>query len=89
MASAKPRPGKETELANRMRAFRDVLRNKPGLVNTLVMVEEGDSNLVGLSIWSDKEAYDRAMASIQAPISAGNVETSREAPPLMRRFVEV
>ena len=63
MATAEPLPGKERELVDRMKSFAEFLRSQPGLVNVFVLREEGSGAMVGLSIWRDKQAFERGMES--------------------------
>lgn len=86
MATAEPQPGKEPELIERMRGFAEFLRPLPGLVNVFVLREEGTGALVGLSIWKDKESFEKGMekASSQPP----KTPATRE-PPVMRQFTEI
>jgi hypothetical protein len=69
MAFINPSSGKEDEMANRMRSFRNVLQTKQGLVKTFVLTEREGKTLVGVSMWIDKAAYKNAMAGMQAPRS--------------------
>jgi heme-degrading monooxygenase HmoA len=86
MATAEPLPGKERELVDRMKSFAAFLRSQPGLVSTFVLREEGSGAVVGLSIWRDKECFERGMeaASGQPP----KTPFTRE-PPRIRRFAEL
>jgi len=86
MATAEPLPGKERELIDRMKGFAEFLRPQPGLVNTFVLREEESGKIVGLSIWRDKESFEKGMvgASGQPP----KTPMTRE-PPRMQRFNEL
>jgi heme-degrading monooxygenase HmoA len=86
MATAEPQSGRERELIERMKSFADLLRPMPGLVNVFVLREEETGALVGLSIWQDKESYDRGMEKASSQPSKS--ELTRE-PPRMRQFTEI
>lgn len=89
MAFVNPNPGKEEEMANRMRSFRNLLQTKSGLVKTLVLMERNGNELVGVSMWSDEAAYQAAMASMQASAQSPPPDQLRENPPSMREFFEI
>jgi heme-degrading monooxygenase HmoA len=61
MANAEPLPGKERELIERMKSFAEFLRLQPGLVNVFVLRDGASGATVGLSIWRDKESFERGM----------------------------
>ena len=84
--AAEPLPGEADELKKRMKAFADVLRSKPGLLNVYVLHEEGTENFAGLSIWTDKASFDSAMASLPALQSKVTVT---KHPPVVCQFTEV
>ncbi len=88
MVTVEPQPGKEKDLADQMRAFRDALRAMRGLVNTYVLREEATGVLAGLSIWKDKASFEFGMANVNAPRSHAP-EDLRKAPPVVRQFTEV
>jgi heme-degrading monooxygenase HmoA len=86
MATADPIPGKERELIERMKNFAEALTPMPGFVNVFVLREEGTRALAGLSIWEDKESFERAMegASSLPP----KTRLAKE-PPKTRQFMEI
>lgn len=86
MATAEPQPGKEEELKERMKTFAKALSSQPGLVNVFLLHEEGTKNLVGISIWRDKDSFELGMAkaSNSPPKSAVTL-----VPPVIRQFIEV
>ena len=88
MAFVNPNPGKEEEMANRMRSFRNVVQTKSGLVKTFVLMERDGKELVGVSMWTDEAAYHDAMANMQASESPPP-DRSRGSPPTMREFFEI
>jgi heme-degrading monooxygenase HmoA len=81
MAFVNPIPGKEDDMASRMRSFRNVLQTRPGLVETFVLKERDGKTLVGVSMWTDEAAYRTAMASMQSPAQSTPPERLRESPP--------
>jgi heme-degrading monooxygenase HmoA len=86
MATAEPVPGKERELIERMRNFAEALKPMPGFLNVFVLREEGTGALVGLSIWEDKESFERAMDKTSSlPPKA----LLAKEPPKTRQFVEI
>jgi len=89
MAFVNPIPGKEDEMVNRMRFFRNVLQTRSGLVKTFVLKERDGKTLVGVSMWTDEAAYKSAMASMQAPAQSTPPDRLRESPPTMREFFEI
>ena len=89
MAFVNPNPGKEEEMANRMRSFRNVLQTKSGLVKTFVLMERDGKELVGISMWTDEAAYQGAMASMQTSAQSPPPDRLRESPPTMREFFEI
>lgn len=89
MAFVNPNPGKEEEMANRMRSFRNVLQTKSGLVKTFVLMERDGKELVGVSMWLDEAAYHEAMASMEASAPSPPPDRLRENPPTMREFFEI
>jgi heme-degrading monooxygenase HmoA len=89
MAFVNPIPGKEDEMANRMRSFRNVLQTRSGLVKTFVLKERDGKTLVGVSMWTDEAAYKAAMATMQAPAQSTTQERLKESPPTMREFFEI
>jgi heme-degrading monooxygenase HmoA len=86
MATAEPQPGKEHELRERMKSFAKALGAQPGLVNVFVLREEGTKNLVGISIWRDKESFEAGMAKLSNSPSKSSVSL---VPPIVRQFQEV
>lgn len=86
MATAEPQPGKEHELRERMKSFAEALSAQPGLVNVFVLREEGTKNLVGVSIWRDKESFEAGMARLSNSPSKSSVSL---VPPIVRQFQEV
>jgi heme-degrading monooxygenase HmoA len=86
MANAEPLPGKERELIERMKSFAEFLRSQPGLVNVFVLRDEVSGATIGLSIWRDKESFERGMkaANGQPP----KTPLTRE-PPKLRWFTEL
>ena len=89
MAFVNPNPGKDEEMANRMRSFRNILQTRSGLVKTFVLEERDGKTLVGVSMWTDEAAYKSAMASVQAPTQSQPPDRLRESPPTMREFFEI
>ena len=89
MAFVNPSPGKEDEMANRMRSFRSVLQIQSGLVKTFVLKERDGKTLVGISIWTDEAAYKKAMAGMQASAQSTPPDWLRGSPPTMREFFEI
>jgi heme-degrading monooxygenase HmoA len=89
MAFVNPIPGKEEEIASRMRSFRNVLQTKSGLVKTFVLMERDRKALVGVSMWTDEAAYRGAMANMQSPTQTPPPDRLRESPPTMREFFEI
>lgn len=89
MAFVNPNPGKEEEMATRMRSFRNVLQTKSGLVKTFVLNERDGKTLVGVSMWTDEASYRSAMASMEAPAQPTTTDGPREGRPVMREFFEV
>jgi heme-degrading monooxygenase HmoA len=86
MATAEPQPGMEHELRERMKSFAKALGAQPGLVNVFVLREEGTKNLVGISIWRDKESFEPGMAKLSNSPSKTSVS---RVPPIVRQFQEV
>lgn len=86
MATVEPQPGKELELRERMKSFAKALIAQPGLVNVFVMREEGSKNLVGISIWRDRESFEAGMAKLS---DSPPKSTLGLAPPVVRQFREV
>ena len=86
--TVEPRPGREQELADLMKAFRDPLQLMPGVVGVYVLREEATGALAGLSIWRDKTSFEAGMANV-ASLPAHAPEDLRKAPPLVRQFVEI
>jgi heme-degrading monooxygenase HmoA len=89
MAFVNPNPGKEEEMANRMRSFRNVLQTRSGLVKTFVLMERDGKALVGVSMWTDEAAYQSAMASMQSSAQSPPPDRSTGSPPTMREFFEI
>ena len=79
MAFVNPILGKEDEMVNRIRFFRNVLQTRSGLVRTLVLKERDGKTLVGVSMWTDEVAYKSAMASMQAPAQSTSPDRLRES----------
>ena len=79
MAFVNPILGKEDEMVNRIRSFRNVLQTRSGLVRTLVLKERDGKTLVGVSMWTDEVAYKSAMASMQAPAQSTSPDRLRES----------
>ncbi len=89
MAFINPNPGKEEEMANRMRSFRNVLQTRSGLVKAVVLKERDGKSLVGVSMWTDEVAYKSAVDSIQTSGQPASPDELRESPPMMREFFEI
>jgi len=86
MATAEPQPGKEHELKERMKSFAKAFAAQPRLVNVFVLREEGTKNLVGISIWRDKESFEAGMAKLSTSPSKSSISL---VPPIVRQFQEV
>jgi quinol monooxygenase YgiN len=86
MATAEPQPGKEHELEERMKSFAKALGAQPGLVNVFLLREGGTKNLVGISIWRDKESFEAEMSRLSNSPSKSSVSLF---PPIVRQFQEV
>ena len=86
MATAEPLPGKEPELKERMKSFAKTLSSQPGLVNVYVLHEEGTKNLVGISIWQDKESFESGMTKVSDSPPKSSITQVR---PTVRQFLEV
>ena len=89
MAFVNPNSGKEEEMANRMRSFRNILQTKSGSVKTFVLMERDGKELVGVSMWTDEAAYQGAMASMEASPPSPPPDRLRENPPTIREFFEI
>ena len=89
MAFVNSNLGKEGEMANRMRNFRNILQTQSGMVKTFVLKERDGKTLVGVSMWTDEAAYKSAMTNIQAPTQSTPPDRLRESPPMMREFFEI
>ena len=87
-ATAKPRPGKEDQLAGLMRDFRDALRVMPSIVGVYLLKEKASGDLAGLSIWNDEASFEAAMARMASEPSHSPEEV-REAPPVVQQFLEI
>jgi heme-degrading monooxygenase HmoA len=87
-ATAEPRPGKEEQLAELMKNFRDALRPMSGNVGVYVLKEKVTGNIAGLSIWKDEASFEAAMAKMTGAPSH-SPEDVRKAPPVVRQFVEI
>jgi len=87
-ATAEPRPGKEEQLADLMRVFRDALRVMPGNVGVYLLKEKASGNLAGLSIWEDKASFEAAMSRM-ASAPSHSPKNMRTAPPVVRQFEEI
>lgn len=85
MATAEPQPGKEEELKERMKAFARALSSQPGLVNVFVLREEETKNLVGISIWRDKNSFESGMTKASDSPSKNAVT---RVLPVVRQFIE-
>jgi heme-degrading monooxygenase HmoA len=89
MAFASPRPGKEKLMAESMKAFANALKQMPGLVDTYVLADGGWKTLVGISIWQDRRAFERAMKAVRPPPPPEPAEQLRSAPPVIRQFESI
>jgi len=90
MAFVNPSRGKEDEMISRMHDFAKSLEIAPDLLGIHVLSEIGGNTLLGISMWKDKESFDRAMANLAAgPSSASKSEALRENPPIARQFKEI
>jgi len=86
MATAEQQLGKEEELKERMKNFAKALSSQPGLVSVFVLREEGTKNLVGISIWRDKDAFQSGMVKVSDSPPKSAVTLVR---PVVRQFTEV
>jgi heme-degrading monooxygenase HmoA len=86
MAFASPRPGKGGVMAESMRNFARALEGMPGLLQTFVLSEEGGKTLVGVSMWQNRAAFEKAMEGVRPPAPPEPVELMRIAPPVVRQF---
>ena len=89
MASVKPLPGREKELADRMRSFAETIKNQPGIIGVHVLSEKGTDVLVGISMWTDEESFDNAMSAVNVSDHSPPSDSLRSDPPLVRQFVEI
>jgi heme-degrading monooxygenase HmoA len=82
--------GKEKEMLEVMTAFKNSLLGSPGLLQIHVMKELEGGDLLGISMWENKESFDIAMDKMEPdPASAAKARVTREAPPIVRQFVEI
>jgi heme-degrading monooxygenase HmoA len=88
MATVKPRPGREKELVDRMRAFADSIKNQPGMIRVHVLSEVGSNQIVGISMWTDEESFNTAMSK-SSKTDPSPADSLRSDPPLVRQFVEI
>jgi quinol monooxygenase YgiN len=89
MAFATPRPGKEKLMAETMKSFAQALGQLPGLVDTYLLADAEWKTLVGISIWKDKAAFEKAMDAVRPPPPPQPIEELRSAPPTIRQFETV
>jgi heme-degrading monooxygenase HmoA len=89
MATVKPLPGREKELADRMRFLSDSIENQPGIIKVYVLSEIGTNALVGISMWTDEESFNNAMSAVNTPSHEPTADSLRSEPPLIRQFVEI
>jgi len=89
MGFVTPRPGKEEALAKAMRSFAGALEEMPGLLAVFVLSEEGGKSLVGVSMWSSKQAFEEGMKKARPPPPPEPFEQMRAAPPTTRQFESV
>ena len=89
MATVRPLPGKEGELADRMRAFAEAIKNQPGIIRVHVLSEKGVNALVGISMWTDEESFNNAMSTVTVPAHSTQQDYLRSDPPLVRQFIEI
>jgi len=78
MAFVSPKPGKEKAMTETMRSFAKALDGMPGLLETFVLSEEGEKNLVGVSMWRDRMAFEAAMGRVHPPPPPEPLEQMRE-----------
>jgi heme-degrading monooxygenase HmoA len=88
MAFVTPGKGKEKEILEVMMTFKNSLLGSPGLLQIRVMKEAGGSDLLGISMWENKESFDLAMSKAASATSA-KAGAMRESPPAVRQFVEI
>jgi len=89
MASVRPLPGREKELADRMRSFAEVIKNQPGIIGVHVLSEKGTNALVGISMWTDEESFNSAMSAVSVSDRSPPADSLRSDPPLVRQFTEI
>jgi heme-degrading monooxygenase HmoA len=89
MATVRPLPGKEGELAERMRAFAEAIKNQPGIIGVHVLSEKGTNALVGMSMWTDEESFNNAMSTMSVPAHSPQADSLRSDPPMVRQFIEI
>jgi len=89
MSFVSPRPGKEKALIETMRSFAKVLEGMPGLLETFVLSEECGKNLVGVSMWRDRTAFEAAMERVHPPPPSEPLDQMRATPPTIRQFESV
>jgi heme-degrading monooxygenase HmoA len=89
MATVRPLPGKERELADRMRTFSEAIKNQPGIIGVHVLSEKGTDALVGMSMWTDEESFNNAISAVTVPAHSQQADSLRTNPPLVRQFIEI
>ncbi len=97
MAFVSPKPEKEREMIERMQSFSKTFENAPGLLGVHILKERGDQSrtLIGISMWQDEEAFNRAMDSNRTPSSTSaqprgaSAEALIEHPTVVKQYVEV
>jgi heme-degrading monooxygenase HmoA len=89
MGFVTPLPGKEEAMAETVRSFAKALEEMPGLLAVFVLAEEGGRSLVGVSMWSNKKAFEVGMEKVRPPPPPEPFEQLRAAPPTTRQFETV
>jgi heme-degrading monooxygenase HmoA len=89
MATLKPKAGREKDLAELMKGFRDSMRGQAGLVETYLLKERGQGRLMGISIWETEDAFEKAMENVRPPPPKHPPESLRDEPPSTQQLDEI
>ena len=85
-ARVRARPGKVDLLSERMREFARRLKVESGCISAYVLVDRESRELLGVSLWEDREAFLRSTRSAGVPATPTPVESLRESPPEMNTY---
>lgn len=84
-----PKAGRESDLATNMCEFRDELLSRRGCRAAHVLRDLSSGELLGVSMWVDREAFAQAMREPRTRVPKYPPGELRDVPPTVAEYEEI